>query len=392
MTSPAAAALALSDALVEQPWNRPPAAESRLQRHFALGDPQGSREALFGVLERHGLLGADGWLAPGVSLVSIGDHFDYGGEVDEAAREGERFLRWLAAHAPAQVTILAGNHDLVRVCEFASMTDARFTAARALAAQLATAAEPDRTALEALFRTQFPDLPSTSVARRDFSAFRERQRRLVQELLLSRRMRLASTTRLRGRPALLTHAGVTERELALLGLGRDASPQVIAAALNARLDAAVDRVRVPWNKGDPAPLSLAPLHVAGVAGREGGGLLYHRPARSDRGAGDLPWEQDPERPRRFDPRSLPIGLMQICGHCSHHKCLVELEGWVDASARAAPDGRLRTLVSAANHVVYSAGVHVPDSDVAVLVMIDPSLARTPPDEVELLELEAAAGS
>ena len=36
-------------------------------------------------------------------------------------------------------------------------------------------------------------------------------------------------------------------------------------------------LRADWERGAATPLSLEPLHLAGIAGEEGGGLLYHRP-------------------------------------------------------------------------------------------------------------------
>jgi hypothetical protein len=381
------AALRLSDAGAGPPTPLPGVP----RRTVVLGDPQASRAALFGLLDHHQLLGADGRLVPDAALLSIGDHFDFGADPVHAAAEGERFLGWLASHDARQVLLLAGNHDLVRVAEFATISDLRFAEARSAALHLRAADEADRPALEAAFRDRFPEVPTPGLVARDFSAFRESQRVLVQDLLLSRRLRLAAAADVHGRRALLTHAGVTTRELALLGLGPTAAPDVIAAALNAWLDAAVDRVEPAWRRGIPAALELGPLHVAGAPGREGGGLLYHRPARPERGAHDGAWERDPARPRRFDPRTLPPRVLQVCGHSSHAKCLVELEGWVGGSARAASSGRLRTLLSDGRDVSYRAGVHLPGPDEAALVMLDPSLARLAPgSEVELLAVSALA--
>jgi hypothetical protein len=84
----------------------------------------------------------------------------------------------------------------------------------------------------------------------------------VSALLRAGRVVLAATATLRdGGTALLTHAGVTARELALLGAGADA--REIAGALNDALRVAVAR----WREGDA--LDLGALHVAGAVG--GGG-------------------------------------------------------------------------------------------------------------------------
>src|SRR6185369_12287923 len=102
-----------------------------------------------------------------------------------------------------------------------------------------------------------------------------------------------------GREVLLTHAGVTTRELGMLGA--PAEPRAIAEALQAELTRAIERVRDDWTRGISTPLSLDPLHVAGIPGEEGGGLLYHRPTNPERrGAADRPWLLAPARPRRFD--------------------------------------------------------------------------------------------
>src|SRR5206468_12027829 len=82
------------------------------RRFFAIGDPQTTCEKFLTVLDRHGLLGDDGFLSNDARLLSIGDHFDFEGEPSRVGREGLLILRWLAIHPPDQVSILAGNHDL----------------------------------------------------------------------------------------------------------------------------------------------------------------------------------------------------------------------------------------------------------------------------------------
>ena len=67
-------------------------------------------------------------------------------------------------------------------------------------------------------------------------------------------------------------------------------------------------MRDDWGRGAPTPLSLEPMHAAGIPGEEGGGLLYHRPSNPERRGADRSWELAVARPRRFDPRTLPPGL------------------------------------------------------------------------------------
>ena len=83
--------------------------------------------------ERHALLGPDGALRPEVQLLSVGDHFDWGG-VHERARVAHSSLQlvaWLASHPADQAVLLLGNHDLGRVGELAHFSDAAFAAAQA---------------------------------------------------------------------------------------------------------------------------------------------------------------------------------------------------------------------------------------------------------------------
>src|SRR6185369_8673530 len=165
-----------------------------------------------------------------------------------------------------------------------AISDERFAAARAFARALD--GDPAR---NARFRAAFPELPNAGLAGRDFSSFSVEQRALVMELLLAGRFDLALVGELPdGRTALLTHAGVTGRELAMLGAAsaspgsawarstpggsaESIEPRAIAAQLQAHLGDAIDRVRDDWTAGRPTPLSLEPLHVAGIPGEEGGG-------------------------------------------------------------------------------------------------------------------------
>jgi hypothetical protein len=349
-------------------------------RTLVMGDPQGPFGKLLEVLDNHGALDG-GRLAGDVVLVSIGDHFDYDSHNWQAAgQEGLRFLRWLASHDDAQVKLLLGNHDASRVMELVAITDERFAEARAFARALDGDADGD-----AKFRAAFPELPTPGLAGRDFASFSAEQRALTMELLLAGRFQLALVGELPGgRGALLTHAGITHRELRMLGA--PVEPGAIAEALQAQLSRAIEQVRSDWTCGIPTPLSLEPLHVAGIPGEEGGGLLYHRPTNPDRPGADRSWERALARPRRFDPRTLPLGLVQIAGHTGHGKCLEELGGWATDAARGRKHGGIRTLRLARDTVTYDLGVAPPADDVADLILIDGELRRVPAADVALLPL------
>jgi hypothetical protein len=365
-----------------------PSSAAAPRRAFAIGDPQGTAERFLGALAARDLLGADGWLRPDVRLISMGDHFDY--YIPERLRarvEGVLILGWLAAHPREQIGILAGNHDLARVIEFAATDDAQFDAATELALRIERAAAADRDALEAEFRRRHPDIPTPGYARRDYNAFTVEQRTLVKRMLLADRFDLARAERaVDGTPLLLTHAGITQELLATLGLADERAPAVIADALNARLRAAVARVADDWRAGGTMALSLEPLHMGGADGKEGGGLLYHRPADLERPDADPDWELA-RGGRRYDPRALPRGLTQVIGHTGHHKAFRELARW------RAPDmddrrGGLRTLrVTAEGAVSYARGTHAPDDGDALAWMIDPEMHYVAsPADVALLEL------
>lgn len=381
-----------------------------MPRAFVMGDPQAPFAKVLDVLGWHRALAGDR-LAPDVVLVSIGDHFDYDlRNPTVAAKEGLQLLRWLASHDPAQVVLLLGNHDASRVMEMARLTDEEFEAARKLARSIdetertaGGAAAKERTRTE--FSPAFPELPPPGVLGRDYASFTTEQRALVQQLLLAGRFRLACTGELPdGRTALLTHAGVTSRELGILGID-EADPHAVAAALHAQLTAAVDEVRTDWQRGVSAPLTLDPLHVTGGRGEEGGGLLYHRPSNPDQANADKAWSLAPTRPRRFDPRTLPAGVTQIAGHSGHAKCVHELGPWVAEAAKARKHGGIRTLrVYAAGRpesgplhpgggrVVYDMGIAPrADDDVADLILIDGELRRVPATEFALLPLARVRG-
>jgi hypothetical protein len=376
-----------------------------VSRTVAIGDLQASAQRIFEVLAWHDLLDEEGRIRGDAQLLSIGDHFDYGtragGQLGQARQHGHDVLAYLAAHHPEQVVILLGNHDVARVMELAAVTDARFDEAAPLAAELMALRATDPAVYRmrlAGYAARFPELPGPGLVHRDYSAFTSGQRDLVRELLLASRVRLAATARLpAGEAILATHAGVTMREVSLLGVEPIAVAE-LAAALNRRLEAAVAEVAGPWRAAEPSaplpvPLSLAPLHLPAATGAEGlpdlpegGGLLYHRPSDSERPGADRQWEAAPGRPRRFHPRSLPAGVLQVAGHTGHPKCVEELARWAESSMQEEPHGR-RSLRVRGDDIRYQIGACRPDAGEAVLYMIDPSLHRAKEaTSVELFEL------
>ena len=364
------------------------------KRIFVMGDPQAPMAKVMAVLEAHAALGADGRLADDVVLVSIGDHFDYDLEDPEGAgAEGLRTLRWLSSHDPAQVRLLFGNHDAARVMELVGLDDVRFVAARDLGRSIAETRRREGKEAAARrkrdeFAAQFPDVPTWGLAARDYASYSEAQRELVIELLLGGRFHLAlSGMLLDGRAVLLTHAGVTQRELGLLGMPDERDPHTLAAAFEQRMRAAIEARRAEWQNGARTPLSLAPLHVPGEGGHEGGGLLYHRPARADRPDGDPAWEFDPARPRRFDPRSLPRGLRQVVGHTGHRKCKAELDDdWLTEAARQKEIGGIRTLRVDGDDVLYDLDVLPARPGAADLYLIDGEMRHVAATAYTLLPL------
>jgi hypothetical protein len=357
------------------------------RRRFAIGDPQAPFEQFRRILENHKLLSDQGRLADDVALISVGDHFDFsGGTPREVGDEGMKVLTWLAQHPPDQVVILAGNHDLSRVTELALQTDASFGEARELARPVEDLRKKKgRTADEdaelerrkRAFHDRFPDLATAELVDRDYVTFTEEQRRLVQTLLVAGRLRFAHVESLGGRPLLLTHAGVTKRELELLFLEQETDAERIARALNEALDAAVGKVRARWEKGELTPLELEPLHVPGRGGREGGGLLYHRPV--------FPFRADEKAlaPRTYDPLDLPK-MAQACGHTGHKKSSKDLAGAITPQARGFLRGGLRTLAVNGDRIVYDAGIVTGGE--RVLHMVDAEMNYVSHDAYPLLEL------
>src|SRR2546423_294420 len=102
-----------------------------MRRLVAVGDPQAPLATFFAVLDRHGLR-KDERVAPDVTLIVMGDYFDWGtpAECQKAATDGLELLEWLASHDEDEVVLIIGNHDLGRVGELASFDDASFARAR----------------------------------------------------------------------------------------------------------------------------------------------------------------------------------------------------------------------------------------------------------------------
>ena len=352
------------------------------RRWFAVGDPQATHDKFTAVLRHHGLLGEDGYLLPDVGLVAIGDYFDfntYGRHtLAESSQDGLDILRWLARHPADQAVIIVGNHDTSRVMELAFETDATFAAARELAAACMKEDPPAEKTRE--FNAKYPHIGPPAIANRDFSAFTVAQRALVQELLLADRMHLAWVGRHAGHDVLFTHAGVTNAELATLGVEPRAAD--IANALRARLRDAVASVRDAWERGEPAALNLEPLHFAGRAGREGGGFLYHRPSSR----GDALGDKAPLAPRRFHPRELPRGVVQVCGHTGHKKSREQLAEWYARGPDARTHGGLRTLSVSDTLIGYREGIHPVGEHDAAVYFIDGEMNSVEVWDVPIFEL------
>lgn len=332
------------------------------QKIFAIGDPQASYAQFHAVLAANDAL-------EGVRLISIGDHFDHDLEDPVGAgKDALRIVRWLLASG---ATLMFGNHDAARVMELISFDDASWRDAREQAAR----------------GVRVPALATTGLATRDYASYSAAQRELVVELLLAGRFELARAMALPdGRPVLLTHAGVTMRELTLLGIPTERDPVAIAKALQTCFTDAIDKVRGDWMRGVWTPLSLEPLHVPGADGEEGGGLLYHRPSNPLRDGADPAWELATTQPRRFDPRTLPRGLTQVVGHTGHAKALKELGVWATLAAKARAHGGIRTLRVDGEKVAYEPGVLEPKAGVAELIMIDGEMRHVQPSDYPLLEL------
>ncbi len=309
------------------------------QLHVAMGDPQAPLATMLGVLDRHGLRDGSGKLRADVQLVSMGDHFDWGhpSERKKATDDGYALLAWLSGHSAEQVIILAGNHDLARVCELSPFVDdAAFETAWAMASAAYQAGKPDAEATRA-FLAKYPHVPDAECLARDFSCYSVEQKTLVTALLRSQRLKLAHAHA----GLLLCHAGVTEADFALIGaVPTDAAKA--AASLNGFLEGRVEK----WSEG---PLELTPLHQAGsLATGVARGVLFHRPAVPN---GDWQFRGPPRR--RFDPREVPSAFPQAVGHIRDKKCRDLLGAWADQDAPV--DGVIRSLRIDGQNVSYATG-------------------------------------
>ena len=362
-----------TDAVRRGPHSEPPDHRSRPWR-FAIGDPQADITRFFAVLDRHGLLGADGGLRPEVQLVSVGDHFDWGpaSERDQVALSGTRLVAWMASHPADQAVLLLGNHDLGRVGELADFTDARFAAAQAEADVLYRGGDPDA-ARERDFLARYPEVPTVELIARDFGTFREEQRTWVEFLLRARRFRVAHAA---SEHLLVLHAGVTREDLNELGVPepRQAHAPAAAEALNRALDSAVDA----WKRG---PFCIPGLHHPGNAVYgEGRGIFYQRPSRRPEDAA----LQAATPRRRFDPHRLPSGLIQVVGH-TRDKRSREL---LAATHEAPRDGVLRHLITDGTQLHYGVGAPRPIGErEAAVIFTDGGMRESPLELFELLDLE-----
>jgi hypothetical protein len=356
------------------PHSAPPESSAPQRRiRVAIGDPQADITRFLAILERHGLLTEQGWLAPDVQLVSVGDHFDWGKahERDAVARSALGLVAWLAAHPADQVIILAGNHDLGRVGELADFTDATFAQAQALSDGIYDGDDTDELR-ERTFLQQFPQVPTVELVSRDFGTFREEQRTWITFLLRAHRLRVAYAA---GPNLLVLHAGVTQEDLGLVGVApeRYADARAVADALNGALDAAVEA----WKGGR---LIVPGLHHPGSADYgEGRGIFYQRPSL-------LPEEAERTRltpRRRFDPLRLPAGLTQVVGHTRDKRSQELLRLPVNMR-----DGVLRHLVTDGEHLTYAHGTpRSTGPEEAVLIFTDGGMRESPLEAFELFDLD-----
>ncbi len=335
-------------------------------RRVAIGDPQAPLATFLAVLDHHGLLGDNGWLAPDVFLVSMGDHFDWGAtkDVGRAAADGLALLSWLAHHSEDQVVLIAGNHDLGRVGELAAFDDASFARMQEEAVVAYGSGEVDHDAERDLL-ARWPMIPSAELGARDFAAFEVAQRTLVAHLLVQGRFHLAWTP---SEELLLLHAGVTAPQLERLDIDPSSGAVTIARGLQRHL---MDAAR-SW-PGPPARFEIPGVHRPGdAASGEGDGLLYHRAAHE-------------QRARRFDPRALPRGLTQAIGHVRDKKSR-ELLGpaWTDGAEPS--DGPVRHLVTDGTTVAYARGVPPRCAGLATMLFLDGGMNYTDPSRYELLTL------
>jgi len=365
-----------AEAVHRGPHSTPPDGQRRTRR-LVIGDPQADFTRFLAILDRHGLLGPEGWLRPEVQLISVGDHFDWGkpAEREEVATSALRLVAWMAAHPEDQAVLLLGNHDLGRVGELATFTDARFAAAQVEADGIYRGDDTNE-ARERDFLTRYPEVPNVELVARDFGNFREVQRDWVAYLLRAGRFRVAHAA---AEQLLVLHAGVTREDLRVVGLpeAQWSHAPTVADALQRTLATAVAQ----WKEG---PFSLPGLHQPGSAAYgEGRGIFYHRPSLRPEDA----THRAATPRRRFDPHRLPPGLTQVVGH-TRDKRSRELLSLPREGAR---DGVLRYLVTNGTTLHYSLGAPPPTGPgEAVLVFTDGGMRESPLEAFELFDLDARA--
>ena len=365
-----------AEAVRRGPHSTPPDGQRRTLR-LAMGDPQADFTRFLAILDRHGLLGPDGWLRPEVQLLSVGDHFDWGrpAEREAVATSALHLVAWMAAHPADQAVLLLGNHDLGRVGELSGFTDARFAAAQAEADGIYRGEDTDE-ARERDFLTRYPELPNVELAARDFGNFREVQRDWVAYLLRAGRFRVAHAA---AEHLLVLHAGVTREDLRVVGLpeSHQAHAPTVADALNQALTTAV----ATWKQG---PFSMPGLYQPGSAAYgEGRGIFYHRPSLLPQDAA----HRAATPRRRFDPHRLPPGLTQVVGH-TRDKRTRELLALPREGTR---DGVLRFLVTDGTTLQYHLGTPPPTGPgEAVLIFTDGGMRESPLEAFELFDLDARA--
>ena len=328
----------------------------------AMGDPQAPFERVMEVLRANSCLGQHDKLAGDVHLVVMGDYFDYGAQSDraDAAAAAAKLLGWFVSHAEEQVTLLLGNHDLARIGELLRFDDATFARAQTEADAGYYDEKPQRPEEE--FKQEF-DVPGWELVARDFTAFRERQKKLVVDALSAKRLRAAYAP---AADTLMVHAGVTQDNLQSLGIPAERDARIIAQRLNRALYEAFDL----WRSNPQAPFFIPGLHAPGSQRGEGTGIFYHRPSL-DAKEGDG---------RRFHPSRLPTGLMQVIGHIGDKKCRELLE----ANPEEAKNGPIRHLSVKGSEIRYARGLpQEAGSEHATVIFIDGTLRDAEPSEYEL---------
>lgn len=356
--------------------------DGRSRRYrVAIGDPQAPFGKFLEVLEHHRLLGDDGRLSPDALLVSMGDHFDWGEREDRnaAADSAMQLVSWLGAHPTDQVVMILGNHDTARVGELAAFDDARFRAAREEADRIYSPDGRTNRGKEQEFLARNPDVPTAESVARDFSTFREEQRDRVVRLLLARRFHLAHAV---AKDFVLSHAGVTDDELDVLGLAGDARRDAFAIA--AALDDALQQAFAAWRDRQRTAFAIPGIHRPGNAAEgEARGMLFHRPSDPAKEPAEL--FAGPPR-RRFDPRCIPA-IAQAIGHIRDRKCRRLLHGWTDGETP--DDGPLRILETDGTGVRYRRGTER-NASPAAIYFTDNGMSSADPARYELLDLDRRA--